>query len=127
MEHEALTLTVLAPAFTVCKVRDYSETDLTAEFTFTGRTDRELSLVCPTERTPRNTTAREDGWRGFRIEGQLDFGLTGILAGISAVLAAEKIGIFAVSTFDTDYVLVKAENLARATQALKAAGYAVEG
>ena len=54
---------------------------------------------------------------------QLDFSLVGILARISSILAAEEIGIFAVSTFDTDYILVKAENLDRALSALARAGY----
>ena len=85
--------------------------------------DRERSLVCPTDRVPVATLAREDGWRAFRIEGQLDFSLVGILARISSILAAEEIGIFAVSTFDTDYILVKAENLDRALSALARAGY----
>ena len=118
-----MKLGVLKESFSVCKVASYEGVDLDAPFVFTGATDMEKSLVCPTDRVPDATLAREDGWRAFRIEGQLDFSLVGILARISSILAAEKIGIFAVSTFDTDYILVKAENLERALVALARAGY----
>ena len=108
---------------TVCKVPELSGFDMSAGFYFIGRTDEELSLVCRTEDTPAGTTAREDGWRGFRVQGTLDFSLTGILSKLATVLADAGIGIFAVSTYDTDYILVKRENLDRAVEALKAAGY----
>ena len=122
-----MKLDVLKESFSVCKVASYEGVDLGAPFVFTGSTDAEKSLVCPTDRAPGATLAREDGWRAFRVEGQLDFSLVGILASISSVLAAEKIGIFAVSTFDTDYILVKAENLGRALAALDRAGYETNG
>ena len=118
-----MKLNVLKESFSVCKVASYEGVDLDAPFVFTGSTDMEKSLVCPTDRVPATTLAREDGWRAFRIEGQLEFSLVGILARISSILAAEKIGIFAISTFDTDYILVKAENLDRALVALAHAGY----
>lgn len=108
--------------FTICKVADFSEVNLDAEYCFTGKTDEENSVVCRTEDAPKNTTEREDGWRAFRIEGVLDFSLTGILAKISALLAEEKIGIFAVSTFNTDYILVKKENETAALDKLQEAG-----
>lgn len=111
---------------TVCKLKDISDINLSTEFFFIGRTDEELSLVCRTEDTPVNTTERDDGWRGFRIEGVLDFSLIGILSKISTILAENQIGIFAVSTYNTDYILVKAENFDRAMEALSAAGYEVE-
>ena len=113
-------------ALTVCKLDSAEHIDLNADFYFIGRTDEELSLVCRTESTPANTIAREDGWRGFRIEGTLDFSLIGILAPITTILAENKIGIFAVSTYNTDYILVKAENFDRAMEALSAAEYEVE-
>ena len=118
-----MKIRVLKESFSVCKVASYEGIDLDAPFVFTGSTDRERALVCPSSRVPDATLAREDGWRAFRIEGQLDFSLVGILARISSILATEKIGIFAVSTFDTDYILVKAENLERALVALARAGY----
>ena len=109
----------------VCKLDSAESINLNEDFYFIGKTDEELSLVCRTESTPANTTAREDGWRGFRIEGTLDFSLIGILFPIAAILAENKIGIFAVSTYNTDYVLVKEENFDKAMTALGAAGYEI--
>jgi len=111
--------------FSVCKVRDYSGVNLRDDFVFIGKTDEELSLVCLTGRVPDNTTERNDGWKMMRIEGALDFSLIGILSGISALLAEQRIGIFAVSTFNTDYILVKEENEKKALQALETAGYQI--
>ena len=99
--------------------------DTDAEFFFIGKTDEELSLVCRTEDVPSKTAERDDGWRGFRIQGVLDFSLIGILSKLSGILADNKIGIFAVSTYNTDYILVKAENFERAMEVLEAAGYTV--
>lgn len=110
---------------TVCKVSDAAAIDLNADIYFFGKTDEELSLVCRTEKTPAETTARDDGWRGFRIEGVLDFSLIGILSKLSAILAENNIGIFAVSTYNTDYILVKEESFDRAMDALAAAGYEI--
>ena len=120
-----MTLKVLPYALTVCKLADASEIDLKRDFYFLARTDEELSLVCRTEDAPANTAARDDGWRAFRIEGVLDFSLIGILSRISAILAENKIGIFAVSTFNTDYILVKEENFDRALQVLAENGYTI--
>jgi hypothetical protein len=86
------------------------------------RTADELSIVVPDDVVLAGTR-REGGWSCIKVLGPLDFGLTGILAGISRVLAEEEISIFAVSTFDTDYILIKKENCEHAMQALKAAGY----
>ena len=110
----------------VCKVADACDIDLSNELVFVGKTDAELSLVCPTQNVPAATVAREDGWRAFRIAGQLDFSLVGILSKISTALAEAGIGIFAVSTYDTDYVLVKQENYQRALDVLATAGYTID-
>ena len=100
--------------FFLCKVKDYSKVNLDTEFCFTGRTNEEKSLVCLTKDVPENTIEREDGWKVFRIEGILDFSLIGILSKISALLAENEIGLFAISTYNTDYILVKEENYTRA-------------
>ena len=110
---------------TVCKVTEVSNIDLEADFYFIGKTDEELSLVCRTEDTPQNTVERDDGWRGFRIQGDLDFSLIGILSKLSGILAEHKIGIFAVSTYNTDYILVKEENYERALTVLASEGYTI--
>ncbi len=121
----ALELQVIEYPLTVCKVRDVSALDLTKDFYFIGRTDEELSLVCVTGDTPAETTEREDGWRGFRIRGILDFSLIGILSKISGILAENRIGIFAVSTYNTDYVLVRETQFPSALQVLAEAGYRI--
>ena len=82
------------------------------------------SLLCT--QISEDTVEREDGWRAFRICGVLDFSLIGILAGITHILADRKIGLFAISTYNTDYVLTKEENYKNAVPALKEAGYTIK-
>ncbi len=118
-----LILKSIAHDFSVCKVEDFSKVKLDDEYCFIGKTDQEKSVVCLTKNVPDNTTEREDGWKAFRIEGTLDFSLVGILSKISAVLAENSIGIFAISTYNTDYVLTKKENFEKAIQVLSEAGY----
>ena len=110
---------------TVCKVTDVSSINMDTDFYFVGRTDEEISLVCKTEDTPQATTERDDGWRGFRIQGILDFSLIGILSQLSGILAEHKIGIFAISTYNTDYILVKEENFERALSVLASEGHTI--
>ena len=110
---------------TVCKVEKITDIDISTDFFFIGKTDEEISLVCKTEDTPEKTSERDDGWKGFRIQGILDFSLIGILSKLSGILAESNIGIFAVSTFNTDYILVKAENFERALSVLSAEGYTI--
>ncbi len=118
-----MKIKIMEHQFSVCKVRDYTKVDFTEEFIFTGRTDDENSLVCRTKDVPVNTIEREDGWRAFRIEGILDFSLIGILAEISSLLARNKIGIFAVSTYNTDYIFTKEESFQKAVEVLKESGF----
>ena len=108
---------------TVCKVASELDIDLNKEFYFIGKTDEECSLVCVTEDTPANTLEREDGWKGFRIQEVLDFSLIGILSKLSGILTDNEISIFAISTFNTDYIFVKKENFDRALKILSLAGY----
>ncbi len=114
-----MELKKLSYDLTVCKLARTDGIDLDDGFYFIGKTDEEISLVCRTEHTPDNTIEREDGWKAFRIS------LSGILSGITGVLADHKIGIFAVSTYNTDYILVKADCFDRAMQVLAGAGYTV--
>lgn len=109
--------------FSVCQVKDYSLTNLDSEYSFIGKTDEEKSLVCITSEVPENIIQREDGWKAFRIQGVLDFSLIGILAKIATVLADNGISIFAVSTYNTDYVLIKKENYPKALEVLRSTGY----
>ena len=121
-----MKLKVINEEFSVCKVEDYTGIDISQQWVFTGSTDEEKSLVCPISLVPINTIEREDEWRAFRIEGVLDFSLIGILSKISTLLADAGIGIFAVSTYNTDYILTKAENFNRALQVLEDHEYLIE-
>ena len=111
--------------FSVCQVEDYSLVNLNSEYSFIGKTDEEKSLVCITDEVPANVIQRDDGLKAFRIQGVLDFSLIGILAKIAAALADNGISIFAVSTYNTDYVLMKRENYQKALDVLKALGYMI--
>jgi len=116
-------LCVLPDAYSVCQITDPANIPFADEFVFVGKTDEEISLVCRTASVPLRTIAREDGWSALRIQGVLDFALVGILARIASILAAASISIFAVSTYNTDYILLKTERLQKAKEALEANGY----
>ncbi len=121
---DAPVLEALPGGFTVCKPREAVRAD--RPFHFLARTDGECSLVCPTEEAPGRCEAREDGWRCLRVAGAMAFSLVGVLARLSGVLAAAGVSIFAVSTYDTDYLFIKAEDFPRALDALRAEGYAIQ-
>ena len=88
------------------------------------RTTDELSIVCAEAQIPA-TVLCEGGWRLFKIDAVMDFSLVGIVAGISAALAGANVGIFVLSTYNTDYILVRQPDFAVAAAALQAAGYKV--
>ena len=121
-----MTLEILEDEFCVCQVADYGKVDFSVPYVFIGSTEEEKSLVCPIRSVPENTLAREDGWRAFRFEGILEFSLLGILAHISKVLADGGVGIFAISTFKTDYILTRSECFERAVGLLRSAGYSIK-
>lgn len=121
-----MNLELLTVKFNICLVPDLSHVDTSAPFLFTAKTDTEYSIVCPMSSTPANAQAVESGWRAFRIAGVLDFSLVGILAGIADCLAQENISLFVLSTFQTDYVLVKEEALHASIDALKRSGYQID-
>ncbi len=121
-----MRLQIIEGKFSVCKVENLRAVNFNVPWLFVGKTDAEISVVCLTADVPHATLAREDGWRALRVAEPMDFGLTGVLAGISTVLAQAGISIFAVSTFDTDYILIKAENLGLAQTALETGGYTIE-
>jgi hypothetical protein len=123
----ALTLTLLEGTFTIHRLKPDSEISaaiLNNPFYSITRTGDELSLVLP-ESVKIEGNKSDPGWACFKVEGPLDFGLVGILAGISSVLADAGVSIFALSTFDTDYILVKREQVEAAKEALVSAGYKV--
>ncbi len=88
------------------------------------RTDNEVSVVCRDRDVPDGESA-ERGWRVLEVKGPLDFSLSGVVASLVVPLAAEEIPIFAISTFETDYVLVRGSDLDAASRALAGAGHLV--
>lgn len=90
------------------------------------RSDYELSIVCPQANIPQGAHC-DSGWRNLKIEGPLDFSLTGVLTSIVGPLAEVGISIFSISTYDTDYVLVKDQDLSRTVIELSRAGHLVAG
>ncbi len=95
-----------------------------ADIFFIAKTFDEISIVIPQSITISSDEVEKD-WRALEVVGPLDFSLTGILSNLSTVLANEKISIFAISTFDTDYILVKQNTLTAAVEALRANQYLV--
>ncbi len=125
----SLTLSLLEGRFAVCRLAPGEEVPAWAgggAFTSVTRTRDELSVVCAEGAVPEGIRS-EGGWRVFQVEGPLDFALTGVLASVAAPLAGAGVSIFAVSTFNTDYVMVREENVERAIAALGAAGHRVSG
>lgn len=115
-----LKLSVMEEALGVCRMQASEAIPQWAQkgkFFSITRTEDELSIVCDEENIPREVTV-ERGWRCLKVEGPLDFSLTGILSSLAGPLAAAKVSIFAISTYDTDYLLVKRENLEKAKEVL---------
>jgi len=117
-----MRLEKLGDNLSVCQVKDLADVN---DFLFLAKTDSELSVVCETEKVPENTINREDDWTAFRVAGNLEFSLVGILADIARCLADAGVSIFAVSTYNTDYILVKKDTWGRAEAALLNAGYEI--
>ena len=111
--------------FCIYKLDSIDLNVLNSNFCFYAKTDEEISLVCEADKRITDYVSRDDGWKAFRIEGILDFSLIGILAKITALLAENKIGIFAVSTYNTDYILVKEYNFERSLEVLRLNGYEI--
>lgn len=120
-----MQIQILPGMFNVCKISDIHMADLSQEYIFLAKTDEEISLVCQSEHAPQETLEAEHGWRAMRVTGVLDFSLTGILARISELLAIAGVSIFAVSTYNTDYILVKQEQLDEAVSALENGEYTI--
>ena len=115
----------LAGDFTVCKVENLEQVDLTREFVFLSKTDDEISLLCESEFVPQNVITLEAGWKGLKISGMLDFEMVGVISRISGLLAEAGISVFVVSTYNTDYIFVKAENFDESARVLVCNGYEV--
>ena len=125
---ESLNLTVLPGRFAVCRLEPGDEIPAWARagpFSSVTRTADELSVVAPEDAVPQDVRS-ERGWRCLKVDGVLDFALTGILVSLAAPLAAAGVPAFAVSTYDTDHLLVREADLPTALDALSARGHRVE-
>ncbi|MHC5248098.1 ACT domain-containing protein [Enterococcus sp. LJL90] len=120
-----MKLEILRTPLSVIQVADFNGLDLSISPLFIANTEDERSIVLPTKKVPAITVNREDGWRALKIVGVLDFSLVGILAKIASLLAEQKISIFAVSTYNTDYILIKEDKLAKTISILGDAGYTI--
>lgn len=124
----SLVLTLLNATFTIYHLRPEAKIPVSAlnsPFFNITRTTDELSILLP-DTVEIQDAVREPGWSCFKVKGPLDFGLVGILAEISSTLAESSVPLFALSTFETDYVLVKQEQAQNAAEALIAAGFIIE-
>ena len=122
-----LTLVALPGTYGICRLapdEPLPAWGVQGEFFSVTRTDGELSIVCAEADVPAAVLC-ERGWRLFKIDAVMDFSLVGIVAGISAALAGANVGIFVLSTYNTDYILVRQPDFAVAAAALQAAGYTV--
>jgi len=121
MKNLKLTLSILQENLAICRLNNDESLPkwiLSGSFISYTRAKNELSIICPEENIPVEVKS-EKGWRAIKIESTLDFSMTGVLASLASPLAEEKISIFVISTFDTDYILVKKENLKKAVRILK--------
>ena len=120
-------LVVLPDPFSICRLAHDAPIPAWAtsgSFYSITRTRDELSIVCPEEVVP-NGTHCEPGWRGLRVAGTLDLSALGILAALASPLAQAGVSIFTISTFNTDYLLVKSKDLAKALEVLRQKGHFV--
>lgn len=118
-----MKLEVILGEYAVARLKTLDGIPPLAPFSTLSVTDSEISLVALADRIPRDAEAVESGYAMIRFTGTLDFSLTGVISRASAVLARQEIGIFVISTYLTDYILIKARDLARAVEALKTDGY----
>jgi len=124
-----MTLQVLKTPLAVCRlnpnmaVPDWATRN--GEFLSITRTTDEVSIICSDQAAPKDAKC-ERGWRALKVAGPLDFSLTGVLASIATPLAQAGVSIFAVSTYDTDYVLVRGENLDKTIRTLSNAGHTLK-
>ncbi len=119
-----MQLDLLDPVFAVARLNPSDPVPAWGELFSVTRTPDELSIVCEARLIPPGTQCQR-GWRCLKVEGPLDFSLVGVLASIAGPLARAEVPIFALSTFDTDYILVKEGNLDRALAALQREGHVV--
>ena len=119
-----IEIEIIEGVFSISQIPSFSDVP-DGEFVFAAKTDSEISLVCLEDSVPASACRTDGGWNMFRISGQLDFSLVGILAKITSVLAGSEIPVFAVSTYDTDYILIRKDKFKAALDRLSDAGYLI--
>ena len=128
MTKKHFKMSLLAPRMAICRLEPDSDLPAWVEgnsFCAITRTDEELSIVCPEAALPGSVFC-DQGWRCLKIEGPLDLAETGVLYTLARPLAEAKISIFALSTFNTDYLLVKERDVEQAIRVLSQQGHDVE-
>ncbi|MCA9070410.1 MAG: ACT domain-containing protein [Planctomycetaceae bacterium] len=127
MSGKPLALELLSETFAICRLPPNSSVPDWAkgDFVSSTQTQNELSIVCSQESVPDDVQTERD-WRCLRIVGKLDFSLVGVIASLTGILAEAGISVFVISTYDTDYFLVREKNLVETVEVLENAGYSVE-
>ena len=111
--------------FSICQISNVEQADLSQKYVFVSKTTDEISLVCETCYVTADIVSCEHGWKALKISGVLDFTMTGVIAKISDLLAKSDICIFVISTYNTDYIFMKADNYDNGIRALEQSGYIV--
>ena len=127
MPDKTLNLKPLPQDLAICRLdpdRPVPENLMQAPFYSITRTAQELSVVCPESAVPQNARA-ERGWKALKVEGPLDFATTGVLASLTGPLAEAHVSVFALSTYETDYLLIRSTDVTAAISALRAAGHSI--
>ncbi len=114
-----MEIEIIKGNFSICKLNNIENLSFNNEFTFLAKTDNEISLVCRDEFIPKNCIECELGFKCFRIKGIIDFSVLGLIAKISKILFENKIVIFVISTFNTDYIFVKNKDFEKAISLIK--------
>ena len=123
-----LQLTLLTERMAICRLEPTSRLPAWASegaFVSVTRTPRELSIVCPADNVPPETVCADAGWRCFQVAGPLDFTQVGVMASLVAPLAAARVSVFTIATYETDYLLVQEAHLEEAIDALSEAGHRI--
>ena len=128
MGHDKLTLSLLPGEYAVCKLepeRDIPEWITYNTFWSVTKTQDEMSIVCPQNQVPKDVKA-ESEWRILEVEGPLDFSMTGVVNCLTKPLTDSKISVFILSTYLTDYLLIRSKDIKTAIEVLRAQGHKID-
>ena len=117
-----MELEIIEKSFNICKVKSLEQIDFSREYVFLSKTPDEISLVCEADYTPPGVIITESDWKALRVSGVLDFDMIGVIAKITNILTDEKVSIFVISTYNTDYILIKEKDFDKGIRALLQSG-----